>query len=176
VTTSVRRADRVGGVPGQALVQQAQRHREHHRDQDDEHQVADSHRIPEVGHVDELLIDDTEKRVRFLRVAAGGFLGIGGQKFLIPVDAITAIAPDTVRVDRSRDHVAAAPGPLPAKEIAAALARAGELVPGVTVVRETVVRGAGGRLSPRNWKSRKKTEGKEKKQKKRKRGVKQDKE
>lgn len=35
------------------------------------------------------------------------------------------------------------------KEIAGALARAGELAQGVTVVRESVVRGAGGRLSPR---------------------------
>jgi sporulation protein YlmC with PRC-barrel domain len=63
----------------------------------------------EVGHVDDLLIDDTEKHVRFLRVVAGGFLGIGGQKFLIPVDAIKAIHDDAVRIDRTREHVAGGP-------------------------------------------------------------------
>src|SRR5262245_58935055 len=63
----------------------------------------------EVGYVDDLRIDATEKRVRFMRVTDGGFLGIGGQKFLVPVDAITGVEKDVVRIDRSREHVAAGP-------------------------------------------------------------------
>lgn len=63
----------------------------------------------EIGTVDDLMIDDTEKRVRFIRVASGGFLGLGQQKFLIPVDAVKRVTKDRVIVDRDRDQVAAAP-------------------------------------------------------------------
>ena len=63
----------------------------------------------ELGFVDDLVIDDTDKHVRFLRIAGGGFLGIGGQKFLIPVDAVSKIDHDHVHIDRTRDHVAAGP-------------------------------------------------------------------
>jgi sporulation protein YlmC with PRC-barrel domain len=63
----------------------------------------------EVGDVDDLLIDDRERKVRFLRVAAGGFLGIGETKFLVPVDAITHVGEDSVTIDQSRERVAGAP-------------------------------------------------------------------
>jgi sporulation protein YlmC with PRC-barrel domain len=63
----------------------------------------------EVGTVDDLLIDDHDKRVRFLEVASGGFLGIGATKFLIPVEAITRISDDTVYVNQARQHIAGAP-------------------------------------------------------------------
>ena len=63
----------------------------------------------EIGDVDDLLIDDRENRVRFLRVASGGFLGLGATKFLVPVDAITGIDAAAVRIDRTREHVAGAP-------------------------------------------------------------------
>lgn len=59
----------------------------------------------EVGEVDGLLIDEGERRVRFLRVASGGFLGIGAKKWLIPVDAVVDVD-DTVHIDASRDRVA----------------------------------------------------------------------
>ena len=38
----------------------------------------------EIGEVDDLLVDEREHKVRFLRVAAGGFLGLGETKFLRP--------------------------------------------------------------------------------------------
>jgi hypothetical protein len=38
-----------------------------------------------------------------------GFLGLGGTKFLIPVDAITNIDDKAVHVDQTRDHVASGP-------------------------------------------------------------------
>src|SRR5687767_13261910 len=68
----------------------------------------------EIGHVDDLLIDDTEKKVRFLLVRSGGFLGLGEKQFLIPVDAIKHIAPDRVEIDRAGEHVAAGPDYNPA--------------------------------------------------------------
>lgn len=63
----------------------------------------------EIGEVDDLLVDDREHKVRFLRVAAGGFLGLGETKFLVPVDAITKVEPKAVHVDQTRDHVAKGP-------------------------------------------------------------------
>jgi len=62
----------------------------------------------DVGDVDGLLIDEGERRVRFLMVGSGGFLGIGKKKRLIPVDAITDIE-DTVHVDTTREHIAGSP-------------------------------------------------------------------
>ena len=63
----------------------------------------------DIGHVDDLFVDDREHKVRLLRVAAGGFLGLGETKFLIPVDAITKVDDKTVHVDQTREHVASGP-------------------------------------------------------------------
>lgn len=66
-----------------------------------------------IGKVADLLVDDREKKVRFLLVEHGGFLGFGETKTLIPVDAVTKITQDDVVVDQSRDRVATAPGYAP---------------------------------------------------------------
>lgn len=63
----------------------------------------------DIGHVEDLMLDQDESKVRFLQVGAGGFLGIGERKFLIPVDAISRIDDDHVYVDRSREHIIAGP-------------------------------------------------------------------
>ncbi len=63
----------------------------------------------EIGTVDDLMIDDEVRKVRFLRVASGGFLGLGETKFLIPVDAITRIELDEVHIDKAREHVIRGP-------------------------------------------------------------------
>ena len=63
----------------------------------------------ELGTVDDLMIDDREQKVRFLRVASGGFLGIGESHFMLPVEAITSITDDEVRVDQTRERIAGAP-------------------------------------------------------------------
>jgi sporulation protein YlmC with PRC-barrel domain len=63
----------------------------------------------DVGRVDDLLVDDAERKVRFLLVAHGGFLGIGDTKSYIPVDAITRITEDEVHIDQARERVAGAP-------------------------------------------------------------------
>ncbi len=66
-----------------------------------------------IGKVADLLVDDREKKVRFLLVEHGGFLGFGETKTLIPVDAITKITADDVFINQSRDRVASAPGYAP---------------------------------------------------------------
>jgi sporulation protein YlmC with PRC-barrel domain len=63
----------------------------------------------DIGEVEDLLIDDQENKVRLLRVGEGGFLGIGKQHYLIPVDAIASIDSERVRINRDRDRMADVP-------------------------------------------------------------------
>ncbi|MGQ0571049.1 MAG: PRC-barrel domain-containing protein [Armatimonadota bacterium] len=63
----------------------------------------------EIGEVEDLFVDDRERKVRFLQVASGGFLGIGETKFMIPVDAIKRIDEGTVHIDQTRERLAKAP-------------------------------------------------------------------
>lgn len=63
----------------------------------------------EIGTVEDLIVDDAESKVRFLRVARGGFLGIGEKRYIVPVDAIATVTDDAVHIDRSHEHAAAAP-------------------------------------------------------------------
>lgn len=63
----------------------------------------------EVGEVEDLLIDTTERKVRFLVVASGGFLGLGEHRSYIPIDAVTGVDDDEVRIDQSREQMAGAP-------------------------------------------------------------------
>lgn len=63
----------------------------------------------DIGRVDDLLVDADERKVRFLKVKSGDFLGLGGKSFLIPVDAMTRIEDDKVHVDQSREHVGGGP-------------------------------------------------------------------
>ncbi|MFI7677388.1 PRC-barrel domain-containing protein [Actinophytocola sp. NPDC049390] len=62
----------------------------------------------EIGTVDDLVIDEAERRVRLLQVGSGGFLGLGKQQLLVPVDAVTSVD-EVVHVDTDRDHVASGP-------------------------------------------------------------------
>ncbi len=63
----------------------------------------------DIGKVDDLLVDDQESKVRFLRVGEGGFLGLGKQHYLVPVDAVVSIDPDRVHISRDRVRLADAP-------------------------------------------------------------------
>jgi sporulation protein YlmC with PRC-barrel domain len=71
-------------------------------------QVVDSNG-DEIGRVEWLMIDESERRVRFLEVGSGGFLGLGEKRQLIPVEAITRVEEDTVHIGKERGHVAGAP-------------------------------------------------------------------
>lgn len=64
----------------------------------------------EIGTVDDLLIDEEEDRVRFLRIGSGGILGLGRERFLVPVDAVTVVGRDLVLVGRDRSRLDDAPG------------------------------------------------------------------
>ncbi|MBM0202440.1 PRC-barrel domain-containing protein [Micromonospora sp. NPDC051227] len=63
----------------------------------------------DLGKVDDLLIDREEHRVRFLRVEHGGILGIGATATFLPVEAISDVTDDTVRVDLTREKIEQAP-------------------------------------------------------------------
>jgi hypothetical protein len=63
----------------------------------------------DLGTIEGLLIDEAERKVRFMEVASGGFLGLGESKSLIPVEAITRMTPDGVYIGHTREHVAGAP-------------------------------------------------------------------
>jgi uncharacterized protein YrrD len=43
----------------------------------------------DLGRIEDLLIDEIERKVRFMEVASGGFLGLGQDKSFISVVAIT---------------------------------------------------------------------------------------
>ncbi len=62
----------------------------------------------EIGSVDGLMVDGGEK-VRFLRVASGGFLGLDRTRVMIPVEAVTRVMPHAVSIDRGREHLRGAP-------------------------------------------------------------------
>ena len=68
----------------------------------------------EIGDVDGLLIDEGERRVRFVQVGSGGFLGLGKKARLIPVRAITEVDEATVLVDTTRQQVFDSPAYDPA--------------------------------------------------------------
>jgi hypothetical protein len=63
----------------------------------------------DLGTIEGLLIDQAERKVRFLEVGSGGFLGLGESKSLIPVEAITRMTPDAVYIGHTLEHVAGAP-------------------------------------------------------------------
>lgn len=63
----------------------------------------------EIGEIEDLIIDTEEKKVRFLQIASGGFLGLGEKRYLVPVDTITAIEDGVVRISKSWEHVAGSP-------------------------------------------------------------------
>jgi sporulation protein YlmC with PRC-barrel domain len=64
-----------------------------------------------VGGVDDLYIDRQERKVRFLELVAGGFLGIGGKHLLVPVEAITEVGEARVTIEPGRTEKVAGPQP-----------------------------------------------------------------
>jgi sporulation protein YlmC with PRC-barrel domain len=63
----------------------------------------------EIGKVDDLLIDTDDRRVCFMRVESGGFLGMGETRVFIPIDAITMVTDVAVWIDQSHEHVSREP-------------------------------------------------------------------
>jgi CBS domain-containing protein len=63
----------------------------------------------ELGTVNDLFIDERERKVRFLEISSGGFLGLGTTEVLLPVEAISRLSVDLVHINQSRERVAGAP-------------------------------------------------------------------
>ena len=68
-----------------------------------------------IGCVEDLYVDRQEREVRFLEVGAGGFLGIGEKRFLVPVEAVTRVSEDRVTVEPDRTKRAGGPAPFDTK-------------------------------------------------------------
>jgi len=64
-----------------------------------------------IGSVEDLYIDRHEREVRFLEVGAGGFLGIGEKRFLVPVEAVTQVAQNQVTIEPDRTVKVDGPAP-----------------------------------------------------------------
>jgi sporulation protein YlmC with PRC-barrel domain len=64
-----------------------------------------------IGGVEDLYIDLQEREVRFLEVGAGGFLGIGEKRLLVPVEAVTQVAEDRVTIEPGRKEKVDGPAP-----------------------------------------------------------------
>ncbi len=63
----------------------------------------------EIGSVEDLYVDTEERKIRFLDVAAGGFLGVGEKHFMIPVEAVADVDGDGVTIDQGRQKVIDSP-------------------------------------------------------------------
>lgn len=63
----------------------------------------------EVGVVDDLMVDREERRVRFLQIGAGGFLGFGRTEFLVPVDVVARVSDAAVHIGPTRDDLVQSP-------------------------------------------------------------------
>ncbi len=64
----------------------------------------------QIGTVRDLYADAEERKVRFLDVTAGGFMGLGQKRFLVPVEAVSEVREDgVVVVDQKRRKVAESP-------------------------------------------------------------------
>jgi sporulation protein YlmC with PRC-barrel domain len=70
-----------------------------------------------VGSVEDLYIDCQEREVRFLEVGAGGFLGIGEKRFLVPVEAVVKVAEEWVAIEPERTQKVEGPAPFDTKVV-----------------------------------------------------------
>ena len=68
-----------------------------------------------MGSVEDLYVDRQEREVRYLEVGAGGFLGIGERRFLVPVEAVTRVSEDQVIVEPERTERAKGSAPFDTK-------------------------------------------------------------
>ena len=62
-----------------------------------------------IGHVSALFMDRQDRKIHFLQVGAGGFLGIGEREFLVPVEDIVRSTLDEVFINHTLEHVVSAP-------------------------------------------------------------------
>lgn len=63
----------------------------------------------QIGSVEDFYVDTQEREVRFLEVGAGGFLGLGEKRFLVPVEAVTSFREGGVTVGESHEKTSGSP-------------------------------------------------------------------
>jgi sporulation protein YlmC with PRC-barrel domain len=63
----------------------------------------------EIGKVHDVFVDPTQRRAQFVSVKSGDFLGLGGKKLLIPIDAIASVDKDRVVINNRRDRIVGGP-------------------------------------------------------------------
>lgn len=63
----------------------------------------------DLGTIRDLIIDEADQKVRFLQIKQGGFLGIGQQTILLPVDTIVRIDDHEIHVNQDRTRIAGSP-------------------------------------------------------------------
>ncbi len=62
-----------------------------------------------VGQVANLYVEEDSRRLRFVDVVTGGFLGLGRKHCLVPVEAITDQAPGSITLGVYRQTLESAP-------------------------------------------------------------------
>jgi sporulation protein YlmC with PRC-barrel domain len=62
-----------------------------------------------LGRVDDLIVEESSGRVRFMKIGDGGILGIGRTHRLVPVDVVKGVSGDYVFLDASRMQFDSAP-------------------------------------------------------------------
>jgi sporulation protein YlmC with PRC-barrel domain len=63
----------------------------------------------QIGSVEDFYVDTQEREVRFLEVGAGGFMGLGEKRFLIPVEAVINFREGGVTVSESGEEISESP-------------------------------------------------------------------
>jgi sporulation protein YlmC with PRC-barrel domain len=71
-----------------------------------------------VGHVRALFIDEAKRKVHMIDIAGGGFLGMGDQHFLLPIEAIAKVDAKVVHVNETADRIMKSPAYDPKLEVA----------------------------------------------------------
>jgi uncharacterized protein YrrD len=84
----------------------------------------------EFGKIDDAFIDPVDRRVRFVSVKSGDILGLGGQRYLLPVEVI-AFDGERVMVNETADRITNGPQwdghPLATTDVADATTAGGPL-------------------------------------------------
>ena len=62
----------------------------------------------EFGKIDDVFIDPVERRARFVSVKSGDILGLGGQRYLLPVELLT-FGGDHVQVNDTAERITQGP-------------------------------------------------------------------
>ena len=63
----------------------------------------------DIGHVSARFIDANERKVRMLEICDGGFFGLGNRHFLLPVDVITHVSNNEVRISETQARLEHSP-------------------------------------------------------------------